>query len=170
MRAKRSALRRAFISIYHTRVQNDIRVWTVNKRRGKTWHVLSLQQPGEMWSVWWMAETWMSRHRMGSSPFLVPALLRPLRGQVEAGQTCPCLDSSCYLFFFPDIIGGLSVRPANGLLHWSVKAVSFPRFSIWLRKLLSRRRLEQLMIYSQAQDGFCCNNLPDQAGSDCHSE
>lgn len=74
------------------------------------------------------------------------------------------------IFFFLDIIGGLSVRPANGLLHWSVKAVSFPRFSIWLRKLLSRSRLEQLMMYSQAQDGFCCNNLPDPAGSGCHSE
>lgn len=169
MRAKRSALRRAFISIYHTQVQNDIRVWTLTKRLGKTWHVLSLQQPGEMWSVWWMAETWMSHHRMGSSPFLVPALLRPLRGQVEAGRRA-LVWTRLVIFFFPDIIGGLSVRPANGLLHWSVKAVSFPRFSIWLRKLLSRSRLEQLMIYSQAQDGFCCNNLPDPAGSDCHSE
>lgn len=70
------------------------------------------------------------------------------------------------IFFFPDIIRGLSVRAANGLLHWSVKAVSFFWFSIWLRKLLSRSRLQHLMIYSWAQDRFCCNNLPNQAGND----
>lgn len=49
---------------------------TLNKGLGKTWHVLSLQWPGDMWSIWWMAETWMSRHRMGSSPFFVLDWLR----------------------------------------------------------------------------------------------
>lgn len=166
MRAKRSALRRAFISIYHTQVQNDIRVWTLNKRPDMSYLYNSQVKCGA--SDGWQRPGcpitgWEAAH------FLFPHCWGHSEDESKPGRRA-LVWTRLVIFFFLDIIGGLSVRPANGLLHWSVKAVSFPRFSIWLRKLLSRSRLEQLMMYSQAQDGFCCNNLPDPAGSGCHSE
>lgn len=170
MRAKWSVLRWAFISIYHMQVKmmyecgRWIKVWG-RPDMSYLYNGQVICGASDGWQRPGCPVTgWEAAHFLFSIGFALSS------EWPRQGWTDVPLSGLVLLSFFPVIIGGLSVRAANGLLHWSVKAVSFFWFSIWLRKLLSRSRLQQLMIYSWAQDRFGCNNLPDQAGSDCHSE